>query len=192
MLDIQKISDGKHLRAIVKVLRGDYKNDATGWAVLKEADLMMFRGVGVWVGFVDGVPVTLNATHFGKRKKNSWEPYANWYIAFTVASERRQGHAKHLARYVQNLACNAGCVRLKALAGTYHGLMLHNALEDQFWAITDKLEVQIDTPLVDKGCTGTPPNARKWTSRTTPMTVEEVLAELGNRTLRYCKGEYLL
>jgi len=189
-MDIEKITDKLTLRSLVKSLRGDFRADRTGWAVLKESELMLFRGVNLWVGFEDGEAVTLNATHFGKRKKNVWEPYANWYIAFTSAEVRRRGHATTLARYVQEQAREAGCVRLKALAGTFGGLHLHAKLGDELWAITDKMEVQVDTPLhPDQPKGSTPPNARKWTDRPTPLTVVEVYKQLNGAPLRYCDGE---
>lgn len=187
-MEIIEVQDKLELRALVKILRGDFKADRTGWEVLKEAELMLFRGVRIFVGLHGSVPVTLNATHFGKRKKNAWEPYANWYIAFTTAEYRRNGYAKELAMNVQKQAAEAGCVRLKALAGTLPGLYLHASLGDQLWAVTDKLEVQVDTPLSEAGSVlGTPPNARKWTDRTSPLSLEQVMQELNGRPLRYCR-----
>lgn len=186
-MEIKEITDKLELRALVRVLKGDVRSDKTGWQVLKEAEYMLFLGVRVWVGFEGGIPVTLNATRVGKRKKNAWEPYANWHIAFTTAEHRRKGYATELSRFVQNLAKESGCKRLKALAGTLPGLYLHRSLGDQLWAVTDKLEIQVDTPLVDDQPDGTPPNARKWTDKTSPLTLEEVLEELNGRQLKYSR-----
>lgn len=154
--------------------------------VLAEVELHVFRGATLYV-LLDsrGAPVSYNVTRFGKRKKNAWEPYANWYTAYTIEQERRKGHASYLARLVKERAIDAGCVRLKALAGTTGGLMLHAALGDELWGITANVEVAVDTPLVPNAAydNRTPPNAA--TDETAPWSLERVLRELNSRSLRY-------
>lgn len=146
--------------------------------IIMDVGLAFFRGSGVWIGVVDGGIVTLNATYFGKRKKNAWEPYANVYTAFTRPDVRRRGYAKQMGLYVQTLAMNAGCRRLRSLAGSILGVHYHRCLGHEFWARTDKNEVVVDTPLVIPSPEGIPSTARKWITddRTVPLTVEEALA----------------
>jgi hypothetical protein len=163
-----------------------------------EVRMMLFRGTSFWVLMDrDAMPVSLNATHFGKRKKNVWEPYANWYTAFTRPESRRMGYAKGLGWHVRREAVEAGCVRLRSLAGTYLGYRLHRSFGDQFWGITDKDELVVDTPLVTDEVLAargrepfpsrtTPMGARKWAQRTSPLTPTMVEAYL-ERELRYDK-----
>lgn len=146
-----------------------------------EVRMMLFRGTPFWLGYVEDLPVTLNATKFGTRKKNIWEPYANWYIAYTRPACRRRGYARELATHVRNLAVEHGCVRLKALAGSRLGYQLHRGMGDQFWAMTPRNELVVDTPLVttltfpnDK----TPASARQYTERTSPLLDYEVASLL--------------
>lgn len=164
--------------------------------VLAEVELHVFRGATLWVACDRGKPVSYNVTRFGKRRKNVWEPYANWYTAYTINSCRRQGYARRIALYVRSLAKDAGCRRLKSLAGTRLGLYLHAALGDEFWGVTSRLEVVIDTPLVMvEKCSGcVPPNAtpvfRERTAinpsaHSDPMSLGDVLKELGERPMRY-------
>jgi hypothetical protein len=135
-------------------------------------------------------------THFGKRKTNGWEPYANFYLAFTRSNMRRQGHAGQLASLVRDLAVKAGCVRLKALTGTLLGYYLHRSLGDDFWALTDKREIAVDTPIVTPDqlaargrqpfpTDAVPMNVRKWTDRPSKLTQEELDAILAGGPLRY-------
>lgn len=188
-MDFRYITDKLELRAIVSSLREDFRADRAGWNVLKEAEMLHFRTYFAWVLFdSSGVPLSINHTAFGKRKKNAWEPYANFYLAFTRPSCRKAGYASKLARHVETDAVERGCVRLKALAGTTPGLRLHLSLGHQLWAITDQREVVVDTPLVPdvpEWVGGRPPNARKWNERTVPYTPEELRAELGEGGLRY-------
>jgi GNAT superfamily N-acetyltransferase len=164
--------------------------------VLAEVELHVFRGATLWVACDGQEPVSYNVTRFGKRRKNVWEPYSNWYTAYTINSCRRRGHARRLALYVRSLARDAGCRRLKSLAGTRLGLYLHAALGDEFWGVTSSLEVVIDTPLVlVTKCLGcVPPNAapvlREKAARDPPvhidpMSLGDVLKELGERPMRY-------
>lgn len=154
--------------------------------VLAEVELHVFRGGILKVLVTDqGKPLSYNVTRLGKRKKNIWEPYANWYTAYTIERERNRGLATQLAETFKEEAVKFGCVRLKALAGTLAGLMLHNKLKDQFWGITEMMEVVVDTPLVpNQAYNGKrPPNA--VTTDTEPWPLERVLNELGDNPLRY-------
>lgn len=162
-------------------------SDKAGRKVLGDADMMFFRGVGVWVGIENGRPVTLNASHFSKRKKNVWQPYMNWYIAFTRIDERRKGYATDLAIHVRNLGVEAGCIRLKALAGTIAGTMFHWSLKDQMWALTPKNEIMVDTPIVKKRfpTDKTPIEARQYTDRLKPFLLRDIKSILKETKLAY-------
>ena len=172
---IEKIGDKEQLKALVKLLKRD--GDKSGKKILAEVDMLFWRGVPVWVGFNDEDPVTINATYFGKKKANSWEPYANGYTAFTRVDQRRRGYARELNTYIRDLAIGAGCLRLKALAGTKLGYHFHCAFGDQFWGLNDRHMLLVDTPLVDPARfpTGIAPiSIRKWAQRTGPLTQEEL------------------
>lgn len=190
---IKKVESQDELKAIVKALKAEF-SDPTGFPVLADAGLMFFRGCNTFVGIVNDVYVTLNSTHFGKKKKNTWEPYANWYIAYTRYDHRRQGYAKGLATEVRRRAVEAGCVRLKSLAGSQLGYELHRSFGDQFWAKTLTLELAVDTPLVTSDWLveqgrqpfpeETPINVRQLTTRTRPLTLDKIETYLASG-LRY-------
>ena len=133
-------------------------NGADKHTVLKDLRLNVFHGGHVWVLYEAEQPVSFNCTKFGKRKGNVWEPYANWYSAYTVPWERRKGHATVLYRIVEGLAAAAGCRRIKSLAGSRAGLALHHSLRHACWGLTPNNEVWVDSPLpgyeamyIDKG-----------------------------------------
>lgn len=193
-MEVIQIESREQLMGVIKEFRTDI--DKAGRKVLADADMLFFRGITAWVGWIDDIPVSINMTHFGKRRSHVWEPYANGYLAFTRVSERRKGYASGLTREVMNRAVTAGCVRFKALAGTILGYYLHKSLGDEFWALTDKREIVVDTPLVtseylvsigrepfptDK----VPRTARKWTTRPEKLSQEELDAILAAGPLRY-------
>lgn len=185
MMDISILSTQDELRKITSILKiGASRADKQ---VLSQCSMTMFRGVMFWVGFHEDTPVTINATHFGKKRTNIWEPYANWYIAYTTPSARRLGFAKELALHVRSLAVEAGCVRMKALAGTRLGYELHRSLGDQFWAVTDAGELAVDTPIINPGVfptDKTPMGVRKWTDAIIPLSNDEI-DEILKEPLRY-------
>ena len=99
---------------------------------------------------------------------------------------RNKGYATKLALHVRKVAKERGCVRIKSLAGTRMGLGLHKKCGDLLWAVTEKLEVVIDSPLTENYPTGsTPMSVRKYTERTTPLTYEEVEGELSGKLMCY-------
>lgn len=177
--------------------KGDYPTDLLaimsqnacpqGRKVLGDLGYYKFTQIDMWIGFVGTVPVTVNISHIGSRKKNGWEPYLNWYVAYTTPEYRRLGAATTLGAFVRELAVEKGCVRVKSLAGSWLGLLLHHSFGDQFWGLTPKREVQVDSPLVDSSrfpADAVPPNGRKWTTSTVPMTLEALTA-LTDSKLRY-------
>ena len=131
--------------------------------VLTELRRDVFYGGHVWVAYRGLTPVSVHCTKLGKRKKNAWEPYANWYGAYTLPSERRKGHATALYRIMEAMAIQAGCRRVKSLAGSGAGLALHRSLGHACWGLTPANEVWVDSAL--PGCEafytllGTPPQA---------------------------------
>lgn len=151
---IQRLSFGDVPAAQAVVNRMRYLSE--GHRVLTELRRDVFYGGTVWVAWQDHeggpVPVSIHCTKLGKRKKNIWEPYANWYSAFTLPQYRRQGHATTLYRQMEQEALAAGCRRVKSLAGSSAGLALHLSLGHQCWGQTDNNEVWVDSPL--PGCSG--------------------------------------
>lgn len=184
-LIIQQITDSSELKVILKQLSVDI--DKGGKKVLSDTSMYAFRQVPIWVGFIDTEPVTINVSYFGKRKKNAWMPYMNFYIAFTRIDQRRRYHAYHLAQHVRELAIKNGCIRLKSMACTVMGVRFHQKFNDQFWALNTKENVLlVDTPLVNIPfpTDTTPIEVRPWTDRLTPMTNEEIEAIL-SKGLKY-------
>ena len=117
--------------------------------VLSEVELHVFRGAPLYIlRSLKGAALSLNVTYFGKRKINVWEPYANWYTAYTPTALRRQGYATQLYKHVEALAIEAGCRRIKSLAGTQLGLLHHIHVGHQVWGVTLRNEVCVDAPLV--------------------------------------------
>ncbi len=173
------VTDPKEARAWVKAA-GERS------PVLAEVELHVFRGATLYVVSDGDRPMTYNVTRFGKRRKNVWEPYANWYTAYTVTEFRRRGHAKRLAEMVKAQAAAFGCRRLKALAGTRLGLLLHVSLGDELWGVTPNNEVAVDTPLVEcADWAGRPPPNAVLGSGTRPWTVAEVDTALRGAEMRY-------
>lgn len=171
---VKKIESRPELMDAIKILKEDA--DRATKKVLADCDMMFFRKVSIWIGYENDELVTLNATHFGKRKSSIWEPYSNYYIAVTKMSQRRQGYARALNSMIQREAVAAGCVRVKALDGTKLGVLFSEGLGYQAWGLTDKNELIIDHPLVDIEwpTDKIPKTARKWTDRLTPLNQQEI------------------
>jgi hypothetical protein len=92
-------------------------------------------------------PVAFATIHVGRRKKNVWEPYANWTLCYTTPAERRKGYAHALARYTLGHVAFLGCRRMKSKIGSYLGLRLHWSLRHDIWGFLLTGELQVDTPL---------------------------------------------
>jgi GNAT superfamily N-acetyltransferase len=156
--------------------------------VLAEIELHVFRGATLYTLQNEGHILSYNVTRFGKRKKNIWEPYANWYTAYTIPNERRKGYARQLMQHIRILAIRAGCRRLKARAGTMLGLLLHVGMGDELWGVTEELDVLVDTPLVrlEEYRGRKPPNSIP-SSGMIPWSLGRVLEALAERPMRYEK-----
>lgn len=182
-MEIKQIETREELKKLIPVLRGQ---DPSGWKVLKDWDLNMFRKIPCWVLFVENVPVSINFTSFGKTKRKGQGPWANWYMSFTNKSHRGLGYDKILTNYILDRAVAQGCTRMKAKAGTMSGLQQHFNRQDQLWGITEKYEVIVDTPIID-GIENEVPYY--ITDRTTPMVYSEIFeilkAKFGRLKLGY-------
>lgn len=178
---MRTITDPKEATVVARELK---QRAGERHAVLQEFSLDVFRGAVLYVLEDEHGPFSANITNFGKRKKNIFEPYANWYVAYTVPSERRKGHATALYRVAEAEAVQRGCRRIRSLAGSAAGGYLHLSLGHQFWGAKDTGELFVDSPLpgyaelYDRG--KVPP----LVSATSPMSVREVRAAL-KAGLRY-------
>ena len=174
-LNIRQVENTKDAEDVKKKMReGAPKGEKE---ILNFISTLVFRQVPVWVGMVGDEPVTVNGTYFEKRKRDVWGPYANAYTAFTRIDLRRKGYARELNNYVREKAVEAGCMRWKALTGSRLGIYFHQAFGDQFWCLNDRQMMVVDTPLVDASrfpLDQTPASASRWTTRTTPLTPEEL------------------
>lgn len=135
----------RHVNDWVKQMRA---NGAEAHPVLQEMGLYVFWGARVWVlGDAQGNPLSIHATKIGKRKKNIWEPAANWYAAYTLPAHRRRGHAYRLYAEMEREAVMAGCRHVKSLAGSAAGLGLHLSLRHKCWGQVPTGEVFVYSPL---------------------------------------------
>lgn len=117
--------------------------------VVQQVSLCSFWGARIWVirDLGTGHLISFNMTKFGKRKKNVWEPYANWFLAFTNPEYRQLGYARAIGLHVRQLALEAGCRRMRSLAGSWAGVCMHNSLSDDFWGLSSAGEVVVDTAI---------------------------------------------
>jgi GNAT superfamily N-acetyltransferase len=172
------------LKTLIKDMR-----DASGekHPVISGSDvnLYLFYGAVICVKYAGLTPVSVNMTKIGKRKKNIWEPYANWYGAYTLPSHRRQGHATELYRHVEGLAVSAGCRRIKSLAGSGAGLALHKSLNHDCWGLTPNHEVWVDSALPGSEqhyAEGSVPPQAPASKKMTPAQMVQLIV---NQELRY-------
>lgn len=132
------------VQSIVRLMRDAGAEIHPLWA---EFRVYTFWGASTVVLWEGDTPISINSTKIGKRKKNIWEPYANWYAAYTLPDWRHRGYATRLFREVEDRAQTAGCRRVKSLAASRAGLGLHHHLGHTAWGLTDKREVIVDAPL---------------------------------------------
>jgi GNAT superfamily N-acetyltransferase len=175
-MKIEEIKDKLVLRSLLKEWKQSEGIQRLDRAILGDADMLLWRGVKVLVAYDGDRGVSLNIIHAGKRKKNAWEPYANFYTAWTVPDYRRQGWATRLYRHREQECITAGCRRLKALAGTRLGASFHRSLNHPIWCSTDKGELCIDSALISgiEWPESTPMGVRKYTDETKPLKLSEV------------------
>ncbi len=131
-------------QAVVNVMR-ELSGDKH--PLFAEVRMYVFQGARTWVLYNGDFPVSLHCTKIGKRKKNVWEPVANWYAAYTLPAYRRRGHAYRLYAEMEKEAIKAGCRHVKSLAGSSAGLGLHRALQHRCWGQVPTGEVFVYSPL---------------------------------------------
>lgn len=146
MSRIQLITDPKQATEVGRMLKEDAGEKHP---VLGELSLTVFRGAELLVLYNVATqrPVSINVSYYGKRKKNIFEPYLNWYIAYTLPDFRRRGLAYNLYRQTEKTALERGCRRVRSLAGSAAGAGLHLALGHLFWGRKDTGELYVDAPL---------------------------------------------
>jgi hypothetical protein len=146
-LRVREILQPEEVNAMIRRLRDlrrnhpkddyDCLNEQLGVEVFRrKASLMVLED--------DEGIVSFNTIHIGKRKKNIWEPYCNWTLAYTTPVRRRQGLARLLAVAKQDTCAFLGCARVKSKVGTYLGLRLHWTLGHHVWGFCPTGEIQID------------------------------------------------
>lgn len=144
-MNLQSV-DHHELKRLLKLT--DLATDNPSRQILKQINLCAFWGAGCWVALDGGGNLlSFNMTKVGKRRKNVWEPYANWYLAYTVPQYRLQGCAKELGLFVRHAALELGCRRIRSLAGSWAGAALHASMGDWFWGLTPDGEAVVDSPL---------------------------------------------
>lgn len=144
-LRLEVITDSKEAGALGKEIKA---LEGGGHPVLNELSLSVFRGAPLYVlRGPTGLPVSLNVSYFGKRRKNIFEPYMNWLIAYTLPAYRRQGLATRLYKETEQEALNRGCRRVRSLAGSSAGAALHLSLGHSFWGMKDTGELFVDSHL---------------------------------------------
>lgn len=157
-------------------------------ALLNEVRMHVFRGSPLWVLIGgDGKILSLLVMHFGKQKRGIWGPYVNGLVAYTPVPLRRRGYATVLCKERERVAKELGCRRLKSLACTEAGLMLHYSLGHQMWGLSEGDEVVINTPLVelDPAWMGKAPHGA---ASEQPTTMEQIRKLLDGRPLKYERG----
>ena len=189
--------DPLDLREMLKLAVPPGVKDNPSKQILQQVGLCTFYGARCWVATEMDLLVSFNMTKFGKRKKNVWEPYANWYLAYTVPSYRRQGYARDLGLHVRERALEAGCRRIRSLAGSWAGAALHASMGDWFWGLTPDLEAVVDSPLdlTVNYPTNVLPGSVRNALKGEPefffpaMSLDYLLLELGRPQLNYDLGK---
>lgn len=139
------VAEASQLGTLLRQLNAE--QNGAKCAVFAELRMYVWRGAEVYALIKDGQPVSVYCGNYGKRKKNIFEPYANWYWSFTLPNERRKGHATKLYRHAEATAVERGCRRVRSLAGSAAGACLHMHVGHQFWGQKDTGELFLDTPL---------------------------------------------
>lgn len=140
------------------------------------------KGDFYWLKNDDGRIVSLNVSYVQKSKaKNAWGRYLNVYLALTLPDHRQYGYAKELMSEVERQALLAGCKRLKSLAGSPLGALLHLSLGHSFWGPTPKGELKVDSQLGNADLVylefpnGVPIEARQNAVGKAPLTATQIL-----------------
>jgi GNAT superfamily N-acetyltransferase len=159
----------------LRELRHGYPRDAYDCLALMGMEL--FRGASLFVLETEGDVAGFATIHVGRRRKNCWEPYANWTLAYTTPAQRRKGHALALSRFMLAHVAFLGCRRVKSKVGSYLGLRLHSVLGHDIWGVLPTGELQVDAPLEHAGqfpVGRTPMGARSCNTRGYPLARDEI------------------
>lgn len=138
------------------------KEDKECANLLGQVRMHAWRGAKVFVLEQEGEPgswkpVHLHVGHFATNRRGLWGRYYNFLVAYTPPALRRNGLAREaLDRRVRELKPD----RLKSLAGSKYGVLLHLGLDHQFWGMNLKGEFIIDTPLKPGSREGAPFHGR--------------------------------
>lgn len=186
------ITDNKLADATVKPVAKLEENKVT-------RELIRSVGFHVWRGSQclvqtddDGNVRHIHAGRMSTQRRGAWGRYYNFVVAYTPPQYRRQGEARSALAYMLNLHKPD---RLKSLAGSHLGALLHLGMGDQMWGATEKGELLVDTPVGEwTGPQEMPFHARSFIKhmpegeeraqmikKASPLTRDQVLAFLAER-----------
>lgn len=146
--------------------------------LVKTISQLDFWGARMWVWEVDGKAVSINATRFSEGpSRDAWGKYSSWYLAYTLPGHRRKGYATNLQIYIEHLAREAGMGRLRSLVGSWGGFRLHYRMGHDFWGLTDRGELVVDSPIdfSKEFPSGVPKRARAVCKTGKRLTKEELV-----------------
>lgn len=145
--DTRIITDKLELDALIKPWAAA---DKASKALLMQCQLHLWRGLETLVALdTDGTPVHIHVGHRSKQRRGAWGIYYNWVIAYTLPDYRRQGLARWTFHHQLRDRSAEGKLpvdRIKSLAGSKYGVLLHAGLGHHMWGATDKGELIVDSP----------------------------------------------
>lgn len=132
--------------------------------LLGQVRMHVFRGARAFVlEHEDGTPLTLHVGRHATNRRGAWGWYYNFVVAYTPPALRRNGYARAALRQALQATYPPSAPhadRLKSLAGSKYGVLLHLGLGHQFWGANAKGELVVDTPLVPRSRLGVPFHGR--------------------------------
>jgi len=110
--------------------------------------------------YVDGRCVGAAMGWTQKRKRGIWGRYFNLVFAYVSVPDRRQKYATLMVNTLLDDARSAGADRLKSLAGSRLGFLLHEFLNHTMWGLDEHGHMVIDHPLTEeqRALSGVPNN----------------------------------
>ena len=145
------------------------KADAACKALLGDVRMHAFRGARVLLGFAV-TQDTLLTIHVGRSsttRRGAWGRYYNFLVAYTPPEHRLKGFARAALAHALDFPHPLHAIapdRIKSLAGSKAGILLHMSLGHQFWGVNDKDELIVDTPLRTGSRPGVPFHGRSATA----------------------------
>lgn len=142
------VSDLPTLDAITKPWA---REDPDAKELLGTVRMHAFRGSVVRVVYeASGLdPLHIHIGHLSKQRRGAWGVYYNWLLAYTPPPLRRVGLARWAFNDQVHFHLGLDVDRIKSLAGSKYGVLLHYGMGHQFWGATDKGELVVDTPAHD-------------------------------------------